>query len=330
MWSDPTSSRKPREAGARRLPDTMTTIAESRSHSRSFLGILTSHQFLPYRLVFPIIIYEGVVLLYPILEGIWASFTRIELASNIATKWIGLANYRRMLSDPQFWNSIRVTLIFSVSVVALAVGAGLVTALLLNRSFRFRPGVRAALMLPWAFPEIPVIMLFIWIVNPQFGVINLLVRWIPGVTENPQWLQTPGLAMLVVVFVAAWKNFPFYSLVMLSALQSVSQELYEAARVDGASSLQLFRHVTIPGIRSSLELLIVLATIFAFKQFNIIYLMTGGGPSLTTETIVMRIYNVAFRFYDYSYGAAMAVGGFFVSLTIAIIFVTMQGRRERE
>jgi multiple sugar transport system permease protein len=185
-------------------------------------------------------------------------------------------------------------------------------------------------MMPWAFPEVPVCMLFLWIVSPQFGVINLLVRWIPGVTENPQWLQVPGLAMGIVVMVAAWKAFPFYSLVILAALQSVPQELYEAAKVDGASPLQLFWNVTIPSVRPTLELLVVLALIFSFKQFSIIYLMTGGGPSLATETIVMRIFNVAFRFYDYSYGAAMAVGGFIISLAIAVVFVVLQARRERE
>ena len=287
-------------------------------------------RLLPYMLVLPIILYEGVMMVNPILQGIWASFTRIELASNIPPAWIGLANYRRMLADPQFWNSIRVTLIFTGLVIVVAIGAGLFTAMLFNRSFRFRPVARAALMLPWAFPEVPVVMVFVWIVNPQFGVINVLARLIPGVTENPQWLQIPALAMGCVVLLAAWKAFPFYSLVILAALQSVPQELYEAGKVDGASPTGLFWNITIPGIRSTLELLVVLASIFSFKQFTIIYLMTGGGPSLATETIVMRIFNVAFRFYDYSYGATMAVGGFIVSLAIALVFVILQARREKE
>jgi len=285
---------------------------------------------LPYMLVLPIIVYEGVMLLYPIWEGVLASFKRVELVSTRAPTWVGLANYRRMFTDPQFWNTIRVTLIFTVAVIILAIGAGLFTAMLFNRSFRFRPAVRAAMMLPWAFPEVPVCMLFIWFVNSQFGVINYLVRWIPGVTENPQWLGQPALAMAVVVGIAAWKAFPFYSLVILAALQGVPQELYEAAKVDGASPTGLFAHITIPGIRSTLELLIVLACIFSFKQFTIIFLMTGGGPGQATETLVMKIYNTAFRFYDYSYGTAMAVAGFLMSLVIAIVFIVMQARRARE
>lgn len=287
-------------------------------------------RLLPYMLVIPIILYEVALIVYPIAQGILGSFQQIELAANRPPRWVGLDNYQRMFSDPAFWKVMQTTLIFTVLVIVVAVGAGLVTALLFNRPFPLRPVARASLMLPWAFPEVPVVMIFIWILSPQFGVVNLLVRWIPGVTQNPQWLQVPWLAMMWVVLIASWKAFPFYSLVILAALQAVPQELYEAARVDGASPLQLFWRITIPSIRSTLELLVVLASIFSFKQFVIIYLMTGGGPSGATETIVMRIFNTAFRFYDYSYATALGVAGFVVSLVIAIFFIVLQARRARE
>src|SRR6185295_11967821 len=174
------------------------------------------------------------------------------------------------------------------------------------------------------------VMIFIWILSPQFGVVNILARMIPGVTQNPQWLQVPELAMGWMVLISSWKAFPFYSLVILAALQAIPQELYEAAKVDGANPLQLFWHITIPGIATTLELLVVLASIFSFKQFTIIFLMTGGGPSGATETIVLRIYNTAFRFYDYSYAAAFGVAGFVVSLVITFFFITLQSRRTQE
>jgi multiple sugar transport system permease protein len=287
-------------------------------------------RWLPYALVIPIILYEVALIVYPIGQGILGSFQQIELASRAAPTWVGLKNYQRMLSDPAFWKVMQTTLIFTVLVIVVAIGAGLATALLFNQPLRFRGPVRASLMLPWAFPEVPVVMIFIWILSPQFGVVNLLVRWIPGVNENPQWLQVHWLAMMWVVLIASWKAFPFYSLVILAALQSVPQEIYEAARVDGASRLQLFWNITIPSIRSTLELLVVLASIFSFKQFVIIYLMTGGGPSGATETIVMRIFNTAFRFYDYSYATALGVAGFVVSLVIAIFFIVLQARRAQE
>jgi multiple sugar transport system permease protein len=235
-----------------------------------------------------------------------------------------------MLADPAFWKVMQATLIFTALVIIVALSAGLFTALLFNRPFRFRPVARAFMMMPWAFPEVPVVMIFIWILSPQFGVVNILARLIPGVTQNPQWLQVSYLAMGWVVLIASWKAFPFYSLVILAALQSVPQELYEAAKVDGANPVQLFRHITLPGIGTTLELLVVLAVVFSFKQFTIIYLMTGGGPSGSTETIVIHIFNTAFRFYDYSYATAFGVAGFLVSLVIAFFFIILQARRAQE
>lgn len=126
------------------------------------------------------------------------------------------------------------------------------------------------------------------------------------------------------------EGFSLYSLVILAALQTVPQEIYEAAKVDGANPLQLFWNITLPSIGTTLELLVVLASIFSFKQFTIIYLMTGGGPSGATETIVMRIFNTAFRFYDYSYATAIGVAGFLVSLVIASFFIVLQARRAQE
>lgn len=285
---------------------------------------------LPYMLALPIVLYEVLFLVYPIVQGFIGSFQRIELASRQPPVWVGFSNYQRMLSDPEFWKVMRVTLTFTLLVIFVAVGAGLLTAVLFNRPFKFRGIARAAMMLPWSFPEVPVVMIFLWILSPQFGVVNIFARMLPGVHENPQWLLVPWLAMAWVVLIASWKAFPFYSLVILAALQSVPQELYEAAEVDGANRFQLFWHITIPSIRTTLELLVVLASIFSFKQFTIIYLLTGGGPSGATETIVMRIYNTAFRFYDYSYATALGVAGFIVSLIITAFFIGLQSRRAQE
>jgi multiple sugar transport system permease protein len=287
-------------------------------------------RLLPYLLALPIVLYELVLIVYPIGQGVYGSFQQIELAANEPPTWVGLKNYTRMFNDPGFWQVMKTTLVFTVLVIVVAIGAGLATALLFNRPFRFRPAARAMLMLPWAFPDVPVAMIFLWILSPQFGVVNLLARLLPGVTENPQWLQVPSLAMAWIVLITSWKAFPFYSLVVLAALQAVPQELYEAAKVDGANALQLFWNITIPSIRTTLELLVVLASIFSFKQFTFIFLMTGGGPSGATETIVMRIYNTAFRFYDYSYATAFGVAGFVVSLVIAFFFILLQTRRAQE
>jgi multiple sugar transport system permease protein len=202
--------------------------------------------------------------------------------------------------------------------------------LLLNRHFPGRTMARAVMTMPWAFPDVPAVLTFIWMLNPNFGVMNVFARWLPGVDSNPTWLLDPQLAMLSIVLITAWKGFPFYSLVILAALQTVPQDLNDAARVDGANRFQAFRSVTLPGIMPTLLLLVILALIFSFKQFTIIYLTTGGGPAGATETIVVRVYNTAFRFYDFSYAAAIGVTGFFLALIVALVFILVQRRQDME
>ncbi|MDQ3248642.1 MAG: sugar ABC transporter permease, partial [Chloroflexota bacterium] len=204
----------------------MSNIAASHIHqAQAARPTRRRLRWLPYALALPIVLYEVLLIVYPIAQGIVGSFQQIELATKSPPIWVGLKNYRRMFSDPDFWQVMRTTIIFTALVIVVAIGVGLLTALLFNRPFRFRPLARALLMLPWAFPEVPVVMIFIWILSPQFGVINRLARLLPGVTENPQWLQVPVLAMGWVVLIASWKAFPFYSLVILAALQAVPQEI---------------------------------------------------------------------------------------------------------
>lgn len=285
--------------------------------------------FLPYLLALPILAYEAIFILYPISQGIYASFTKQSAIGRPAT-WVGLANYRRMLHDEVFWSVMGHTLVYMVAVIAVAIGFGLGSALILNRQFGGRTAVRAIMTLPWAFPDVPAVLVFIWMLNPNFGVMNVFAHLLPWVDQNPKWLFDPNLAMAWVVLITAWKGFPFYSLVILAALQTVSSELAEAARIDGANKIQIFSAVTLPAITPTLLLLTVLAAIYSFKQFTIIWLLTGGGPSGATETIVIRIYQTAFRFHNFPYASALGVAGFLMALTVALIFLAVQRRQEME
>ena len=284
--------------------------------------------FLPYLLVLPILAYEGVFLLYPIYQGLKSSLYRQPLGGK--ERWTGLDNYRRMLTDDDFWSVMGTTLTYMLAVVVVAVGFGLGSALVLNRHFRGRSFARGIMSLPWAFPDVPTVLVFLWILNPNFGVINVFAQVLPWVGDNPKWLLDPTLAKLCVILITAWKGFPFYSLVILAALQTVPQELAEAARVDGATKVQAFFAVTLPAISPTLLLLTVLASIFSFKQFTLIWLLTGGGPAGATNTIAIEIYNTAFRFYDFSYAAVLGVAGFVMALTIALVFLAVQRRQELE
>jgi multiple sugar transport system permease protein len=283
--------------------------------------------YLPYMLVLPIIAYEVVFILIPIIQQFISSFTSDVIGIG-TVEWVGSENYERLFADRNFWNSLRVTFIFMGGTVVLSVGLGLIAALLLNQHFRGRSLARGIMTMPWAIPDLPAVMVFFWILNPNFGVINLFVRWILPIEETPRWLLDINLAMPIVISIAAWKAFPFYGLVTLSVLQSIPHELYEAAKVDGATPLQSFRYVTLPEIVPTLMLMGVLACIFAFRQFALIFLSTGGGPARTTETLVLSVYKTAFNSFDFSYGATIGVAGFIAVFAITLIFVFLQRRQE--
>jgi multiple sugar transport system permease protein len=283
---------------------------------------------LPYMLALPIVAYEVVFILYPIGQGIASSFTRTDVGRPVS--FVGLANYQRMLTDPSFWVVVLHTLAYMLGVIGISIGAGLLSALLFNRPFVGRIFARGLLTLPWSFPDVPTVLVFVWILNPQFGVMNVFARLLPWIQQNQRWLLNADLAMLSIILISAWKAFPFYSLVILAALQNIPSERYDAARADGANALQLFRHIIIPGITPTLLLLVVLAAIFSFKQFSIIYLLTGGGPAGATETLVVRIYNTAFRFYDFSYSATLGVAGLLMAMSIVLVFMAAQKHDEAE
>jgi multiple sugar transport system permease protein len=307
----------------------VTTRAEPLVSTLSYAaGRRARPSFLPYLLALPLLAYEGVFILFPIYRGLRSSFYRQKIGR--PERWVGLDNYRRMLTDAAFWHVVQTTLVYMLAVIVVAIGFGLGSALVLNRHFHGRTVARGLMTMPWAFPDVPTVLTFLWMLNPNFGVMNVFARWLPGVDANPKWLLDARLAFVSVVLVTAWKGFPFYSLVILAALQTVPSELAEAARVDGATKTQAFFAVTLPAISPTLLLLTVLASIYSFKQFTLIWLLTGGGPSGATETIVIRIYNTAFRFYDFSYAGVLGVAGFVMALTVALAFLAIQRRQERE
>jgi multiple sugar transport system permease protein len=272
-----------------------------------------------YILILPIVIFEGIFLLYPMYRG-------LELGLEEPHGGFGLANYSRMIHDPTFWDTVRVTLEYTAFVVVLSLGIGLGTALLMNAAFTGRATARALLATPWAFPDVPTTIAFLWMLNPTFGVANVFARWLPWVHDNPQWLNSEKLALGCVIVITVWKGFPFYGLVILAALQTVPGSLYEAARVDGASPWGRFRYVTIPAILPTLSLLAILSSIFAIQQFTLIYLTTGGGPVTATSTLAIDIYQQAFRFYDFSYASTIAAAGVVTSALAVVLFLLVEKR----
>ena len=282
-----------------------------------------SGAWLPYLLVIPILAFEGVFVLYPIVKGILTSFKSQELG---ATGSFTLSNYSRMFADPVFWQVVRVTLVFTAVVVVLMLVVGLFIAMLLNWTFRGRGFVRGILAIPWALPDIPVVLTFLLMADPNFGVINRMAGWLPGVGHHNAFFTSSHLAFASIVVITVWKGFPFYALITLSALQAVPDELLEAARVDGAGAIRRFRSVVLPSITPTLCLLAVLAFIFSLQQFSLIYLTTGGGPGNDTTTLSIDIYNQAFQFFNYSYASAIAMVGLVLSVIGTALFVYIERR----
>jgi multiple sugar transport system permease protein len=196
----------------------------------------------------------------------------------------------------------------------------------MNRRFFGRAAARTAITLPYAFPEVAAVLVWAWMFSQQFGVLNVFARWLLPISDNLPWLTNPNLAMFSVLLVTLWKIFPFYSLVVLTALQTVEVELYEAARMDGAGPIASFRHVTLPGIAPTLSIMTLLVTVFSFRRFTTIWLLTGGGPAGSTQTLVIDVYQTAFRFFELSYGATLGVAGLVVTLLVTVAYFALQRR----
>jgi multiple sugar transport system permease protein len=270
------------------------------------------------------------LVVYPITQAVWTSLTDKTLgaAADKKINFVGLHNYNALLHSTTFLASLRITITYAFLNVVFSVGAGLLTAILVNKKFRGRSGIRALMTAPWAFPDIASVIIFIWILNAAFGVIGILNVHLPFDTSGG-WLTSSPYAFVSIIVMSMWKTFPFYSIVFLAALQGVPEDLTEAATVDGAGPFQRFKTVTLPSIRPTFVLLALLAFIFAFRQFSMIYLTTGGGPERDTETLVLAVYNTAFKYYDLALSSAIGVIGLIVTFVIAVVFLALQSRAEK-
>ena len=282
-----------------------------------------TRKWLPYILALPILIYEGIFILYPMAVGVKYSLTDIEFGS---ARRPGLASTTTTACSPITHSGwpCEITIEYSLAVIVVALSVALGTALLMNQAFRGRGIFRALLTTPWAFPDIPTTIIFLWMMNPLFGVLSEMARWLPWIHNSPSWTLDPHLALVTIVLISVWKGFPFYSLVILAALQGVPPELYEAAIVDGADAPTRFRYVTLPAIKPTLMLLALLAFIFSYQQYTLIWQTTGGGPAYATQTLSILIWNEAFQYFDYSYAAAVGVAGFVLSIIAALLFVFLE------
>lgn len=283
-----------------------------------YARIRRSDQAAGYAFVTPANLLLLGLVLYPFLYGIYVSLFK----TNLINKWkfVGAANYIEAVSSPEFWQSLGVTAAFTVGVVAGHFLLGFAFAHLLNLEIRGRTAFRAILLLPWLLPEVVAANIFKWILHPANGILNGWLRAL-GVIEEPlSWLGNPSYALPTLIVVCIWKGYPLVMLMILAGLQTVPKELSEAAVMDGASGWQVFRNVTIPSLKATLVVALVLDTLWWFKHVTIIWLLTQGGPGTSTTTVALSIYKQAFEYFDFGPASALAVIVFAICLAINFIY----------
>jgi multiple sugar transport system permease protein len=249
----------------------------------------------------------GVVYGYPIGRAVVLSLFRQDLGSGLRLEFIGLGNYDRLLGDGRFWQSLANTLLFTICSVGLELGLGLAIALVLNRSFRGRGLVRTIALLPWVLPTAVIALGWAWIFNDQFGLLNDLLLRLGLIRSGVNWLGDPGLAMAATIGADVWKTTPFMAILLLTGLQSIPVELYDAYALDGAGPWRRFWGITLPLLRPQLAVALLFRSAEAFGVFDLIQVMTGGGPAGATETIALYIYATVMRYLDFGYGSALVV-----------------------
>jgi ABC-type sugar transport system permease subunit len=247
----------------------------------------------------------GVVLI-PFVTSLVLSTFRYDVSRPHTNGFIGLLNYWNLLHDARFLNSLKVTTIFSLTSVMLELILGIAIALVLNQRFKGRGFVRGLIILPWALPSIVNAAMWQWIYNADYGALNALLTQLGLMDEYQIWLSSPTLAMALIILSNVWKETPFTVLLVLAALQGIPGDIYEAAKVDGASAWQRFSHITLRMLIPIIMIIGFLQTLWGFQTFELVQTITGGGPASATELLSLRIYTQTFRSLRFGYGASIA------------------------
>lgn len=275
------------------------------------------------------------VIFYPLFNTILLSFQSLNLALPFENHWVGLANYGKILTNPifDFWHSVSFSALYSISSTIIAFAIGFAFALLLNQRLRFQLVWRGLALVPWVIPYVVVAYLFFYMFNSQYGIINQVLTSINlfGWQPFPQplaWFGGEGrLAIIATIFAAIWNKFPFFTLMLLAGLQTIPQDLLDAATVDGAGAWGRFWHVTVPGLRGIIVITTTLQFIWGLNEFAIIWAMTNGGPGNATNNIVINIYRTGFIDESISYAATMGVLWLLMLLVFTYFYIRiMEGK----
>jgi ABC-type sugar transport system permease subunit len=277
-------------------------------------------------LVLPAVSTIALVALFPLGWTLWESLHLHDLRMPwLGRPFVGLTNYADALRDPRFWGSLGHTAFFAAVSVSLELLVGLWFALALNRAFKGRGLVRAAVLIPWAIPTVVSALLWRFIFEGQHGIANAALAHMEVIREPVVWLIQPKLAWIPVILADVWKTTPFVALLLLAGLQNIDASLYEAARIDGASAWRQFLHVTLPLLKPAILVALIFRTLDAFRVFDLIYALTGGGPGTSTEPIALYTFNSLLQNLQFGYGSALSVIVFVITFGLALLYIRILG-----
>ncbi len=258
-----------------------------------------------YLYILPTLFFMVGLIIYPLGRGLYISSYKTDLIK----RWdfVGLENYISILTNKQFYSSILLTVRFTIIVVAGHFILGFILSHLLNKKIKGIAFFRAILILPWIIPESVIAMIFKWLLNPLYGLVNQTLMSFSIISEPVSWLGNGSFAFVAVVMACIWKGFPMIMVMLLAGLQSINQDLYEAADIDGATGIRKFIHITIPSLKGVIYTALILDLIWWFKHYTIVWVLTQGGPGAATSLISIDIYKRSFEYFEFGAGSAVAI-----------------------
>lgn len=282
----------------------------------------TQDTWIGYALILPAIIVMSIIIIYPIIRAVYVSFTEKSYLRPDDSMFVGLENYQALWGDATFWVALWQTVLLTAGAVGTMYLLALGLALLLNQKLPAISLFRSMSMVSWVIPPIVIVITWDWIFQVDYGLLNIIFGYFDG--PNRYWFGAPDLALGLIGMMRVWKDVPFVAIALLAAMQSIPEEYYEAAELDGAGALQKFRYVTLPHIAYISMIMIVIEVIAVFNTFDFVWLATGGGPGNSTEVLGTYIYRQAFEFYTLGYASAIGV----VMLLILAVFTVVYLRLE--
>jgi len=296
----------------------MTASALDRRYA--FLGVL---------LIAPSILIFCMVIVYPLVSAIYLSLFSIYTPT-LQGDFVALENYATLMASGEFWRSLYNTVIWTICTLTLQIVFGIAVALVLHQNMVFRALARSLILFPYFVSTVVAVLVWRWLFNDLYGILNHMMMWI-GLIDMPlDYLGSMPNAMISVIVVGAWKYFPFVVIAVLARLQTIPEPLYEAARIDGAGPIARFFDITLPQLREVLVVIVLLRAIWDFKEFDLIFLLTGGGPLIATQTLPLMVYKDAFGLNDMGRASAVAVTMMLVMLVFMIAYLRLTGREQRE